>query len=237
MSKGLQMLASYTFSRNMDLKAAQTYRGSRGGGAAGDNTIKKDGYGRSELSRDHRFIVSYVYDLPNFANPAGWIEKLAGGWSASGAIAIQTGTPLTIFLTNGNNATGITADRAQIAPGCTYADLLTGGRIQDRLNKYFNTACLTTPPVIGSDGRATAFGNSGVGIVSGPGQYNVDMSITRKFSLGESRRMEFRTEFFNLFNTPQFANPDTTLSSGTFGQISQTSVNPRYIQFALKLTF
>src|SRR6266850_1188293 len=239
MSKGLQMLVSYTWSQNMDNNAAQTYRGSRGGGAPGDNTIKKQGYGRSELGRDHRFVVSYVYELPNLGNPDGWVGKVANRWSVSGTTAIQTGTPLSIFYTNGNNVTGITSDRAQMAPGCTHADLLTSGRIQDRLNKYFNTACLTTPPVIGSDGRATAFGNSGVGIVTGPGQHNFDMSVIKKIPLGsgESRRMEFRAEFLNLLNTPQFSAPETTFATSTFGQISKTSVNPRFIQLALKLYF
>ena len=233
------MLVSYTWSQNMDNNAAQTYRGSRGGGAPGDNTIKKQGYGRSELGRDHRFVVSYVYELPNLGNPDGWVGKVANRWSVSGTTAIQTGTPLSIFYTNGNNVTGITSDRAQMAPGCTHADLLTSGRIQDRLNKYFNTACLTTPPVIGSDGRATAFGNSGVGIVTGPGQHNFDMSAIKKIPLGsgESRRMEFRAEFLNLLNTPQFSAPETTFATSTFGQISKTSVNPRFIQLALKLYF
>src|SRR3989442_11608805 len=90
MSKGLQMLVSYTWSQNMDNNAAQTYRGSRGGGAPGDNTIKKQGYGRSELGRDHRFVVSYVYDLPNLGNPDGWVGKEANRWSVSGTTAIRS---------------------------------------------------------------------------------------------------------------------------------------------------
>jgi hypothetical protein len=91
--------------------------------------------------------------------------------------------------------------------------------------------------VIGDDGRATAFGNSGASIVTGPGQSNVDMSILKKIRLSESRLVEFRAEFFNLLNNPQFSNPDTNFSSSTFGQISSTSVNPRFVQFALKLSF
>lgn len=92
--------------------------------------------------------------------------------------------------------------------------------------------------MIGSDGRATAFGNSGVSIATGPGQFNTDMSFVKKFLLkDENRRVEFRAEFFNLFNTPQFSNPDSTFGSSTFGQISSTSVNPRFVQFALRLNF
>ena len=155
----------------------------------------------------------------------------------SGVTVYQTGNPLTILLTNGNNVSGITTDRAQLAPGCTHDDLVTSGRMQDRLTQYFNRACLTTPPVIGSDGRATAFGNSGVGIVKGPTQFNTDLSLRKQFMMKESWRMEFRGEFFNVFNTPQFGQPDTNLASGTFGRIASTNVNPRFAQLSLRLTF
>jgi hypothetical protein len=109
--------------------------------------------------------------------------------------------------------------------------------MQDRLSRYFNATCFTTPPVVGDDGRATAFGNSGASIVSGPGQSNVDMSLLKKIALRENKLLEFRAEFFNVFNTPQFNAPDTNFSSSSFGQITSTSVNPRFVQFALKLSF
>jgi len=237
MSRGLQFLTSYTFSRTMDLDAARSYLAYQGGFQPGDERAsKKQGYGKSETSRDHRFVFSYVYDLPGIAGNRA-IGKLASGWSVSGVAAFQSGTPLTILYTNSNNVTGLTGDRAQLAAGCTHANLVTSGRMQDRLSGYFNAACFTTPRVIGDDGRATAFGNSGASIVTGPGQSNVDMSILKKIPLGESRLVEFRAEFFNLLNTPQFSNPETNFSSSTFGQISSTSVNPRFVQFALKLSF
>jgi hypothetical protein len=95
-------------------------------------------------------------------------------------------------------------------------------------------------PVVGNDGIATTFGNSGVGIVKGPGQSNFDMSILKRTpvrKLGEGANVEFRAEFFNAFNHPQFSNPSTDVGSSTFGVISSTSVNPRIIQLALKLSF
>lgn len=228
MSKGLQFLASYTWSKTMGTSTT-----------AGDQYNTKLGYGPSGISRAHRFVISSVYQLPNLANPNGWVRRLAGGWSVSGVATFQTGNPLTILYTNSNNVTGITSDRAQIASGCAHADVVTSGPLRNRLNKYFNTACFTTPPVVGNDGIARTFGNSGTGIVTGPGQYNVDMSITKKFPLGsnENRRLEFRAESFNLLNTPQFNAPDTNFSSSTFGQISSTAVNPRFVQLALKLIF
>src|SRR5262249_25554267 len=95
-------------------------------------------------------------------------------------------------------------------------------------------------PVIGSDGTATAFGNSGVGIVSGPDQRNFDLSAikpTRIPHLGEGGNLEVRAEFFNAFNTAQFSAPSTNVSAANFGVISSTAVSPRIAQLALKLNF
>jgi Carboxypeptidase regulatory-like domain len=238
MSKGLQFLTSYTWSKTMDLDAARSYLAYQGGAQPGDERAsKKQGYGRSETSREHRFVFSYVYDIPGLPGTNAVVKKVFGGWSLSGVAAFQSGSPLTITYTNSNNVTGLTGDRAQLAVGCTHATLVTSGRIQDRLSRYFNAACFTTPPVVGDDGRATAFGNSGASIVDGPGQSNVDMSLLKKIPLSEKRLVEFRAEFFNVFNNPQFSNPDTNSSSSTFGQVSSTSVNPRFVQFALRITF
>ena len=165
----------------------------------------------------------------------------------NGVTTIQSGLPLSLTGNNGNNAYGITNDRGQLASGCTYADLITSGSVQDRLNGYFNRNCILRNAAgtaiwlpIEAGSTATNFGNSGVGIVSGPGQNNTDLAIIKRtrFPLfGESSNIEFRTEFFNLFNTPQFAAPVTSVTSATFGVISATSVNPRIIQFGIKLNF
>ena len=93
-------------------------------------------------------------------------------------------------------------------------------------------------PVIG-DG--TGFGNSGVGILLGPGQFNFDASAiktTRVGGIREDATLQFRAEFFNIFNHAQFANPvSTDISKPNFGWITGSSVNPRLIQFALKYIF
>jgi hypothetical protein len=124
---------------------------------------------------------------------------------------------------------------------------VNSGSIQSNLANYFNRSCILRNaggsaiwPIIGDDGRATAFGNSGVGIIVGPGQNNSDIAIikrTRFPLLGESGNIEFRTEFFNAFNHPQFANPGTNVSNAAFGTITSTAVNPRIIQFGLKVNF
>jgi hypothetical protein len=93
------------------------------------------------------------------------------------------------------------------------------------------------------------FGNSGVGIVRGPGQHNLDLAVERIFPITERTNFKFRAEAFNLTNTPQFGNPNTSLgygnpnlpatASSSFGQIGgeQGGPHPRIIQFAAKYTF
>ena len=180
--------------------------------------------------------------LPHGAKSSKGLTRAAlAGWNVSGVTTFQSGQPLTILATNTNNVFGINAtsgDRAQIAPGCTYSQVPTSGSVTSRLLGYFNPSCFTKAPVIGSDGVATTFGNSGVGIVHGPAQNNFDIAVGKQFQTwSEKVGLQFRAEFFNAFNTPQFANPDTTFTNPTFGQITATSVSPRLIQLALKLSF
>jgi hypothetical protein len=182
-------------------------------------------------------VISYLYQLPGPRNLSSAWGRLAGGWALSGVSIFQGGRPLTITMSSPFNAFGITTDFPQIVPGCRIAT--PGFSVEGTLNNYFNTKCFTSLPAIGVDGT-TGFGNAGVGIVQGPGQVNTDLALIKKIAVrwpAESANLEFRTEFFNVFNHPQFSDPDTNLSSPTFGQILTTAVNPRVIQFALKFSF
>ncbi len=107
--------------------------------------------------------------------------------------------------------------------------LCDGGGIDRSIQEWFDTSCF--PVVFGR------LGNSSRMVLAGPGQHNFDFSINKTFLFGEVTRMEFRTEFFNIFNTAQFDFPDTNPLSGSFGEISGTINTSRQIQFALKLTF
>jgi len=114
------------------------------------------------------------------------------------------------------------------------------GAVQSKLGGYFNASCFTTPPIIGADGIGTAFGNSGTGIVNGPGQANLDLSFLKTMVLNwpvEKCSLQVRIEFYDVLNHPQFANPDTNFTSPTFGVISSTAVNARVGQLALKFAF
>lgn len=154
----------------------------------------------------------------------------------AGVSIFQTGNPLTITVSSPFNAFGISTDFPELVPGCSIA---TTGTAENRVTNYFNTKCFAPLPAIGTDGTV-GFGNAGVGIVTGPGKVNTDLAIIKKIAVnwpGERANVEFRTEFFNFFNHPQFSDPDTNFSSPTFGQILTTAVNPRVMQFALKFSF
>jgi hypothetical protein len=94
--------------------------------------------------------------------------------------------------------------------------------------------------VVGSDGRGTGFGNSPIGIIQGPDQVNTDLAIIKRTRVawpGDRANIEFRAEFFNLFNHPQFNDPGTGFGTAAFGQVLSMAVSPRIIQFALKFNF
>ncbi|MBV9301063.1 MAG: carboxypeptidase regulatory-like domain-containing protein [Acidobacteriaceae bacterium] len=254
-SNGLQFLASYTWSKELDTDAADPEWGSAGGTSSLGNQSPNPAtrYGRGNFNRSQRFVASYLYQFPNPAG-AGWKNRMLGGWSVAGVTTIQSGQYLTLTGTNANNVFGITEDRIEIAPGCAYSQLVTPRSVKSKLTNYFNGNCidrqnLSLPldvvngtnlpvwPIIGADGIGTGFGDSGIGIVTGPGQANYDMTIQKLTSIRESMNPLFRAEFFNAFNHPQFSNPDVSTADSTFGQILSTSVNPRIIQFAVKLNF
>jgi len=240
LSNGLQLQGSYTFSKILDSNGASDVNSNGIGVALGDQNIPLGGYGRASYDRTHRFVLSYIYEFPIAANKPGFIGKVLGGWSLSGVTTIQSGQALTITATNSNNIYGITTNRVQLSGSCTYSQLQNAGAVNQRLtsaNPYFKTSCFGAFPVI-DGGRG--FGNSGVGIVNGPGQNNSDIAVIKRTPMNflrEGSNLEFRVEFFNAFNTTQFSNPVTNFSSAAFGTITSTAVSPRIVQMALKFNF
>jgi len=239
-SRGFQMQAAYTFSRAF---ITQPF---------GINTAPYliHAYEPNNNYRPHRLVVNYLWNLP-FGHPKSALRHLVEDWAFSGVTTFQNGLPLTITDTAGSiffGGAGRNAfETAQICPGKTYGDLLSSGSITDRVTSgltggtgFFTetstktAGILCNPPTIGN-GRG--FGNMGGGAVLGPGQVNWDMSLSKLFSIREGHTLQFRSEFFNAFNHPVFANPGVNANQATFGQITSTSVSPRVIQLALKYSF
>jgi hypothetical protein len=238
MSHGLQFLASYTYARALSTDVGSV-NGANGGTITGNQNSPSQLYGPDSFIRDQRFVLSAFYALPFFEHNKSFVGTVLGGWRLAGVLTIQSGDRLTLQTQTSTNVFGDTLDRVQMAAGCTYPQLETSGGTEARLTNYFNKSCITTAPVIGADGKGTTFGDAGIGIVRGPGQANTDLSLIKQFPIPawERARLEFRAEFFNALNHPQFANPSTTFGGASFGQILSSSVNPRVIQFALKLSF
>jgi hypothetical protein len=239
LSKGLQFLASYTLSKTLDTDGADVNSASTGNALTlGDQNSPSQRWGRASFDRTHRFVFSGTWSLPSPS--AGLRRVLLAGWDFAAVVTIQSGNALTISATNANNVFGISTDRAQLSGTCTKNQLVKGGSLESKLGGYFNAACFTTPPIIGADGIGTGFGNSATGIVDGPGQANLDLALSKTVMVNwpiEKSSFEFRAEFFNMLNHPQFANPDTNFTSPTFGVINSTAVNARVGQLALRFTF
>lgn len=187
--------------------------------------------------REHRFFLSYVYTLPGPKNLNSFAGRVLGGWSVAGVTLAQSGHRLTVTYSNAANVTGITADRPDYVAGC---NLGLPGSVESRLTGFFNTACFAKPQPLVAGISATGFGNSPIGILHGPRQVNTDVFLLKNVAVpwpNDRARVEFRAEFFNAFNHPQFADPSTSFNTGTFGQIFGTVTNPRVIQLALKYNF
>jgi len=232
-SHGLNLQASYTFSKNLD------YTSGTGGLSSldlnflsNDQTNPRQARGLDDFDRTHRFVLSFVYAPPRLSEGPKIAQIALSHWQFSGQAVLQSGIPITaIDSTAGTvygNLPGFT--RAE----CTGANPASSGSLMDRLNGYFNPAAFTAPPVIG-DG--TGFGSCGVGILRGPDQRNLDLGIQRNIPITEGSTLQFRAEFFNFTNTPKFGQPVNDHSSPAFGVISSTVANPRIIQFALKYSF
>jgi hypothetical protein len=236
---GLQLLASYTFSKALDTDGANINGTSAGVALTlGDQNSPRQRWGRASFDRTSRFVFSGIWDLPS--PRSGLVRALLGGWNLASVVTIQSGSALTIADTNAHNVFGISEDRAELTGTCTKGQLVKRGPIQSKLNAYFNASCFTTPQIIGADGIGTGFGNSATGLVDGPPQANMDLAVSKRLPLNlhhERCEIQFRAEFFNALNHPQFANPDPNFTSPTFGVISSTSVNPRVGQLALRLQF
>jgi hypothetical protein len=200
---------------------------------------------RSLSSQDvpQRLVISYVLDLPfgsgkkYFSGATGYVNKLVGGWGVDGVTVFQSGFPL-VFSNGAANYTTLfgAGSRPNAVAGCNKASPFSGGGRGQLINEWFNTACFTAPAdfTFGNEARTDP-------TLRGSGIKNFDFAIFKRTRFGPDEKLgiEFRTEFFNLFNRTQFAPPNTSVTSSTFGVVSSTypGTNPRLIQFGLKFIF
>lgn len=235
-TNGLQFGAVYTFSKN--ITDASTDRSD----VVQDNSNPNLERGLSQFDRTHVFTTNFVYELPFGKNKAFNLGSIGnavlGGFQFGGIYTRQSGTPLTIIQGAGTyvrNGVSITTSADPLDTLITVRpNLLCDPNLSrsDRgVTGWFDTNCfdpLTT--------TSTSFGNSGRGIVRGPGIHLLDLSVYRTIRFTESFNLQLRAEAFNIFNWVNYGNPNTTLGNALFGRIT-TARDPRIIQFGIKLNF
>ncbi len=222
---GLTLLANYTFSKT--LSDTWEVASSTINQIAGCRACDK---GPVSYNVPHRVVISTVYELPfgrgrHFASTLPKAaDLLLGGWNLNGILTFSTGSSFSITSPNrtGSNFSYVRANRL-----CNGSDSQLSGSVRANGGYFFNTACFAAP-------AAGFFGNSGRGILLGPGINNWDGAVSKNFTLHEASRIEFRSEFFNMWNHAQFNLPSADTGSLNFGQITSARP-PRLIQLALKL--
>ena len=218
-SKGLSILSNYTFGKLLDNASSD--------GDAPANPFDIDNEkGHSNFDITHRFVTSFIWELPKFQSQTGVVRHVFGGWETNGIITLESGRWLTVTSGKDNSKSAVNQDRADLIGD----PVLSSGRSRDEvLARYFNTGAFVV------NGPGT-FGTAGRNIFQGPGFASVDFGVIKNISVSESNRVQFRTEIFNLFNRVNLGNPNTNASSGRFGKITSAGA-PRVIQFALKYIF
>jgi hypothetical protein len=239
LSHGLDLQASYTFSRNIDFTSGNPNGGPSPLSAfllsflTNDQTNPGQARGPSTFDRTHRLVLSFVYDPPHLTAGPAALRRVFSQWELSGVAVLQSGLPITVTDSSAGTIYGNLSGFSRAE--CTGANPASSGSLTSRLTGYFNPAAFTSAPAIG-DG--TGFGNCGVGILRGPDQRNLDVALLRNFNITEASHLQFRAEFFNVTNTPKFGLPVSDFSAGpAFGVISSTVSNPRIMQLALKYNF
>jgi len=196
-----------------------------------------------------RNVLSYIYELPLYKDQKGFAGKILGGWQLSGVTALQTGTPFNITEPTDRSLSGAGSDRPDVVGGSVVfldprnTDTANGGP-----NRFFNgtgggSATAATNPFFRRVGSAASlaggggrFGTLGRNVFHGPGVVNFDVTMIKRTKIGENKIIEFRSEFFNIFNHANFSNPNGSIGSTNFGRITATA-DPRLVQFGLKFSF
>ena len=236
----LQFTTRYRFSHGLTFQTAYTYSKALDDNSAYSGAITEQTpfcylqceRGLSDFDLTHVFSASLVYDLPTpFKGTAGFAGKVArglvGGWETSEITRLTSGFPFSCVTGTNNLLNGLNNDRCD-----TIGNWKLSGRSHSaEVAQWFNTSAFETNSV-------GQIGTSQRNFMRGPHQFNSDFAVFKNFKISEQYgTVQFRTEFFNVFNLVRFNNPVNNLAAGpVFGQITSAQ-DPRLIQFALKYVF
>ncbi|MGH9841112.1 MAG: carboxypeptidase regulatory-like domain-containing protein [Blastocatellia bacterium] len=228
LSSGLMVMGNYTFSKSIDVDSLANSVASSN---LDQSNIKNLERALSSFDARHRLVISFTYDLPlKFENKA--IDALLGNWQAGGIITQQSGPPFTANITSDRANNGQLNQR----PNLVGDPNLPGS--QRTVERWFNTDAFVVQPV-------GTLGTAGRNILEGPGTNLVDFSLLKNIPFNERQRLQFRAEFFNLFNHANFDIPERFCAGTTagapcaaaqFGRIGAAR-DPRILQFGLKYLF
>ena len=216
---GVQLKGAYTWSRALNMADDEGWAG-----VWWDHPDVFDrNRARAGYDRTHMFQMGFVYGLPFLQNNNTAAGKVLGNWEISGIVAMFTGVPRSITASGAslNAASAVqTADQVGavrklggVGPGQHYYDPSAFAPVTEQ-----------------------RFGTTGRNILDGPGVTNLDLSILKKFEIDEEKEGQFRVEFYNLTNTPQFGNFNSNVNSAAFMQV-RSAFNPRVIRVALRFQF
>lgn len=223
---GLGFLVSYTYAKLLDTGGIVD-PGDLDDSLGRDPRNPNAEYGRDFFDARHRFVASYVWELPIGKgrrlgnNWPGYLQQTIGNWQLNGIVTLQSGLPITPILGFDNSNTGNFQDRPD-----TISNPNNGPK---NVTEWFNTGAFALPAPF-------SFGNTGRNTIDGPGIKTVDFSLFKNFLFTETKALQFRAEFFNLLNHPNFDPPGVVFGTPSFGVIGGAA-DPRQIQFALKFIF
>jgi Carboxypeptidase regulatory-like domain len=232
LSHGFTILGNYTWSRSIDnipygadvtspiLNATLTM-------SPYIPNFKAIDTGPSDFDFKQTFVVSYVWQLPELAHANRWLRGAAGGWEVTGITTAQTGRPITLFAGTDRSQSGINEDHAQYLGGNVSA---SGPCANQAPCVNYLVPSAFALPALGT------YGNLAKGALRAPGLFNTDLGMFKNFSIKERVKVQFRAEFFDVFNSPEFGGPNTSVSGAGFGDILSAN-NQRIGQFALKAVF
>jgi Carboxypeptidase regulatory-like domain len=244
-SSGFNFLASYTLAHNLGNADGNV------GAAIQDAHHPEREYGPVLPDLRHRFVVSYLYELPvgrgrHFLSDLGRVaDGIIGGWQIGGITSAQSGEAFTAGMSGDLSNTGSGSYRPdQIGNPYDFsvgtaeqANLGCDNPGQQTLTCWYNQAVFVTPALAPGQQVAHLFGNSRIGNLRGPKLVNVDFVLQKSFKLHETHQIEFRSEFFNMLNHPNFGLPGNTVDQPGGASITGTATDNRQIEFALKYKF
>jgi len=240
MSRGLMIMANYTWSKSLDdlpPRAGVTGFDTASALPWDDPRRHQFDYGPSEFDHKHRFVASYVWQLPSLKGQDGLLRALFGDWQLSGLVQAHSGRPITVTQGSDISGTTIGQDRATFTGANPYSSGPCPSTAPCRL--WLNPAAFkaSNDPSI-----KNTFGDVGKGSLRFPGFYGWDMGVSKTLSLTERFKLQLRGEFFNIFNHVNFLSDEgtvnnfSTVSNGSFATL-RTAMDPRIGQIALKLSF